>query len=499
MADETRLRASRSDPFQSSGAAFERGGAPSGADPLAELARLIGQDDLFKQMRKDAALAGVEPAEHVRAPSSEDWMERAQGPLRQLAASGRPSHEAEAQAWDDQHRYATTGRAAQYQPEPEQPAYYQEGYAPAGQPAAQEASYDQGAYGQQYYADDPAGGYREWEPDDSEYYDENATAEGAAREKRRGGLMIVASVVGVALIGTAGAFAYRAMSGGTGEGGQPPVIRADQGPAKVTPPQSTASTGARTTYDRAGGGGKDVNLVSREEQPVEIKDAKTGGPKLIAPTGAGPGLAGNPAQPPATLGATSSVPATGANPNEPKKVRTIAIRPDGTVAPEAAGTRTQPNAGTANRPVAPAQPVRPPARPGTPGPQGEADESMRPPGSVPIRTASIPSSTNPLPVSAPASAPAAPPPAANTSTGGNFVVQLASQKSENDAQASFRALQAKYPSVLAGRQPIIRRADLGDRGTYFRTQVGPFATADLANDLCGNLKAAGGQCIVQKN
>jgi cell division septation protein DedD len=82
---------------------------------------------------------------------------------------------------------------------------------------------------------------------------------------------------------------------------------------------------------------------------------------------------------------------------------------------------------------------------------------------------------------------------------GNFVVQLTSQKSENDAQASFRALQAKYPSVLAGRQPVIRRADLGDRGTYYRAQVGPFQTAEQANDLCGNLKAAGGQCIVQRN
>jgi cell division septation protein DedD len=82
---------------------------------------------------------------------------------------------------------------------------------------------------------------------------------------------------------------------------------------------------------------------------------------------------------------------------------------------------------------------------------------------------------------------------------GNYVVQISSQRSEAEAQASFRALQAKYPKVLGSRQPLIRRADLGSKGVYYRAQVGPFATAEDANQLCGNLKAAGGQCIVQRN
>jgi len=29
--------------------------------------------------------------------------------------------------------------------------------------------------------------------------------------------------------------------------------------------------------------------------------------------------------------------------------------------------------------------------------------------------------------------------------------------------------------------------------------VGPFATAGEANELCSGLKAAGGQCLIQKN
>jgi len=79
------------------------------------------------------------------------------------------------------------------------------------------------------------------------------------------------------------------------------------------------------------------------------------------------------------------------------------------------------------------------------------------------------------------------------------VVQVASQRSEADAQASFKSLQQKYPSVLGGYQVIVRRADLGDKGVYYRAQVGPFATAEQANEMCSSLKSAGGQCIVQRN
>jgi cell division septation protein DedD len=78
-------------------------------------------------------------------------------------------------------------------------------------------------------------------------------------------------------------------------------------------------------------------------------------------------------------------------------------------------------------------------------------------------------------------------------------VQLSSQKTEADAQASYRVLQSKYPALLGNRQAIIRRVDLGEKGVFYRAQVGPFASADEASDFCGSLKAAGGQCLVQKN
>jgi len=57
---------------------------------------------------------------------------------------------------------------------------------------------------------------------------------------------------------------------------------------------------------------------------------------------------------------------------------------------------------------------------------------------------------------------------------GGYVVQVSSQKSEADAQASYRALQSKFPTVLGSRPPVIKRADLGDKGVYYRAIVGPF-------------------------
>jgi len=78
-------------------------------------------------------------------------------------------------------------------------------------------------------------------------------------------------------------------------------------------------------------------------------------------------------------------------------------------------------------------------------------------------------------------------------------VQVSSQRSEAEAQAAFRDLQAKYPSQLGSRQAVIHKVDLGAKGTYYRAMIGPFANSSEAGELCSSLKAAGGQCLVQRN
>jgi cell division protein FtsN len=88
--------------------------------------------------------------------------------------------------------------------------------------------------------------------------------------------------------------------------------------------------------------------------------------------------------------------------------------------------------------------------------------------------------------------------AAKAAAGGYFV-QVSSQRSEVDALASLRSLQEKFPGELGDRDAIIRRANLGAKGIYYRAMTGPFASADEADQFCRSLKAAGGECIIQRN
>lgn len=80
-----------------------------------------------------------------------------------------------------------------------------------------------------------------------------------------------------------------------------------------------------------------------------------------------------------------------------------------------------------------------------------------------------------------------------------YVVQVSARRSKADVQASFRSLQSKYPRQFGGRTAIVQRADLGAKGIYYRAMVGPFASAGEADQFCSSLKAAGGQCIVQRD
>jgi hypothetical protein len=79
-----------------------------------------------------------------------------------------------------------------------------------------------------------------------------------------------------------------------------------------------------------------------------------------------------------------------------------------------------------------------------------------------------------------------------------YVVQISARRSKADVEASFRSLQSKFPRQLGGRTAIVQRADLGAKGIFYRAMVGPFASASAADQFCSSLRAAGGQCIVQR-
>jgi len=85
-----------------------------------------------------------------------------------------------------------------------------------------------------------------------------------------------------------------------------------------------------------------------------------------------------------------------------------------------------------------------------------------------------------------------------TSGAGNFVVQIAAFRNEPRAEEEFVKLQATYPDLLGSLRSDIARADLGDRGIYYRLRVGPFQTKDAAGALCTRLKGRGQDCIVRE-
>ena len=103
------------------------------------------------------------------------------------------------------------------------------------------------------------------------------------------------------------------------------------------------------------------------------------------------------------------------------------------------------------------------------------------------------------PVAAPAAAPVpqTPAPSAAPATGGAFVVQLMAVREEAAARPAYEALQTKHAALLGGHALDIERADLGERGIFYRVRAAGFASRDAAVRTCASLKSAGQDCMVR--
>ncbi len=116
----------------------------------------------------------------------------------------------------------------------------------------------------------------------------------------------------------------------------------------------------------------------------------------------------------------------------------------------------------------------------------------------PSRTATLVQPARPAPVSLQPAAPvkrALPAPAA----GGRYVVQVASHRRQVDALAEFAGLKRRFPDIIGNYKPLIQRADLGDRGIYYRLRIGPLASKADAAGFCQSLKAAGRKdCLIRR-
>ncbi len=311
---------------------------------------------------------------------------------------------------------------------------------------------------------------------------------------RPGSFRLAATALAGALVLGLAAVAYGFFSGG-GETGAPVVVRADGAPVKVKPENPGGAEIAnqdQAAYDKVAGakpdGTQQEQLVTAAEQPVEIAPAEVAKvvdePVAAAPQGAE--AAGTEAAAvsaadgkaeerlaPGTVETTAAVPTLA-----PRRVKTLQIKPDGTVVPAA-----QTAAAPATQETAFAAPSENATLPGveigTPlAIEGATNNGTGSEQAVsPIETASV---------------------SQDAAVGnGEWAVQLASQRSAEDAQATFQNLKRKFPNVLDGKPISVQRAEVSGKGVFFRVRV-PTQTKEEAVALCDELKSAGGSCFITR-
>lgn len=422
-------------------------------DPLAELARIVGQDDPFR-----ALLAARD--EMRAAPSAAPqpgWNGRVEPSFTPEAAKPIP-----ADAFD------------QYLASVERDTH------PEGAPYAQDGDAPQD------------GGF------------EDGRALRRVNPRRR--LVSVGAGIAVVAVAVTGALTYKGLST-SGHGGVP-VVQADSTPLKVAPKVADGveiPDQNRQIYDPKGRKDGQIKIVNREEQPLDVGEAAraaqgpsaTAGPQGGTTPGSGPFEAFG----------------------EPRRVRTVAVKPEAPPAPPPARETAAADAGPAPIPTMvlpnddPAQPKAKPTRqaaaglpaatpvPVEPPPAPTAVEAPAP-KSVAVKT---PKAAQRVAAVAPAGA-AAPDTTSSTSVSddaavtsgpvGGFSVQLGVRSSAAEAKAALRQMQAKY-TKLAGKPELIRQAEVNGK-TIYRVRIGPLEKS-AASSLCSALQSEGGQCFVAKN
>ena len=317
-----------------------------GGDPLAELARLIGQRDPFAEFGRSNARQGNRPAPDVPTTAPDEWQQVSTHEPDLAPDSGHP------EAYGAREDYAHPLAPAAGHDQVPLAADYQDGH-------HDDRIHDTQQFGERLHGGDDADPYYQddvpLEPHDDEMYDD------APHAGRRSGLATALTLIACAVLGTAGAYAYRSYSGGPSSTQPPPVIAADSStPTKIVPATAGDPQSSKAMQDRLATVEKE-QLVSKQEEPVALS-----APRGTSAGSVSPGQAGLAAQP--SVG------------SEPKKVRTVTIRPDGSDAsgkpagmappatPAPAATATTATARPAATPPAPraAAPAPPPRSGGAP-------------------------------------------------------------------------------------------------------------------------------------
>jgi cell division septation protein DedD len=340
---------------------------------------------------------------------------------------------------------------------------------------------------------------------DADFLDEGQFAPGAEGVQplpaRKAGLrgrsmfMVGSALLGAVAFGGALAFAYKQSGGAMSEGAQPPLVQADNRPVKEPPEQPGGKDFPhknKLIYERLQNGDQPEadHIVPRQED-LTMPNMPGANPAAGLPAGAAL------VPPPAV--ATVDDPSGG-----PRRVKTLTVRPDGSVMPPAADA-APPAAQPAMPPAAPQQvasaeliqpPAAPPQAAPAPAPAPAPVAAAPAPAAAPVAAdpqavAAIPAA-KPKPKPVVAAADASPQAAAS-----KYLVQIGSKQNQTEALATFADMQQKYPTLLANYRPMVQKADLGAKGVWYRLRIGPINDKATASKLCTQLKSQGmPDCLV---
>jgi hypothetical protein len=138
-------------------------------------------------------------------------------------------------------------------------------------------------------------------------------------------------------------------------------------------------------------------------------------------------------------------------------------------------------------------PEQPEARPVAPAPAAAAPQSQL---AMAPQAVSAPPAARPFTPQQIAPRPAPPPAALGADKGGHIRIVLASLRTPDEARTEWQRLKKASPDILGKMTADAVRADLGEKGVWYRIEAGSFAQPAAAERVCRELKARHLGCSV---
>lgn len=308
-------------------------------------------------------------------------------------------------------------------------------------------------------------------------------------------------LVGVAALAGFLALAWYAYHSGsaTTDPAQAELVQADPTPYKEVPKDPggwQAPHRDKTIYEVIDNNGKPASptaerLTPAPEEPMDVTTSESGTSTWMNSK---------------LRGAGSEVPLTDAERQKGKSEEAVEIPKEEPKLAETPKTDT-PKADAAPKPeIAPKAEIvkeetAKPAPSTTPRPDAAAIAANAVKPEVVAAQATKPTVEAPKPHDAAKSAPAKPAsvkatPAKVAAKGGSTRVQLGAFRSESEAADRVKHLGNRVPGILSGKSTTVERADLGEKGIYYRLFALNFSH-DEATAACARIKAARLDCMVK--